>query len=103
MKNEMVVKDNALINVSYNLETTEQRLILLSIIRARETGEGITAESKLEIHASDYAKRFNVTKEASYYSLKSAVNNLFNRQFSYNQQYKDTKKIENMQLLVKVV
>ncbi|MBF7686406.1 replication initiation protein [Acinetobacter sp. B10A] len=96
VKNELVVKDNALINASYNLEVTEQRLILLSIIRARETGEGITAESKLEIHASEYANRFNVTKEAAYYSLKSAVANLFNRQFSYNQQYKNTNKIETV-------
>ena len=30
MKNELVVKDNALINASYNLEVTEQRLILFS-------------------------------------------------------------------------
>ncbi|MCF9047475.1 replication initiation protein RepM, partial [Acinetobacter nectaris] len=96
MKNELVVKDNALINASYNLEVTEQRLILLSIIRARETGEGITSESKLEIHASEYANRFNVTKEAAYYSLKSAVSNLFNRQFSYNQKYKNTNKIETV-------
>ncbi|PZO62517.1 MAG: RepB family plasmid replication initiator protein, partial [Paracoccus denitrificans] len=49
MKNELVVKDNALINASYNLEVTEQRLILLAIINARETGKGITADSKLEI------------------------------------------------------
>ncbi|MFX7201658.1 RepB family plasmid replication initiator protein, partial [Acinetobacter baumannii] len=55
MKNDLVVKDNALINASYNLEVTEQRLILLSIIRARETGQGISSDSKLEIHASDYA------------------------------------------------
>jgi len=40
MKNDLVVKDNVLINASYNLEVTEQRLILLSIIRARETGQG---------------------------------------------------------------
>ena len=42
MKNELVVKDNVLINASYNLEVTEQRLILLAIINARETGNGIT-------------------------------------------------------------
>ena len=36
VKNELVVKDNALINASYNLDTTEQRLILLAIVQARE-------------------------------------------------------------------
>ena len=92
MKNDLVVKDNALINASYNLEVTEQRLILLSIIRARETGQGISSDSKLEIHASDYASRFDVTKEAAYNALKNAVNNLFERKFSFKEIHKDTNK-----------
>ena len=92
MKNDLVVKDNALINASYNLEVTEQRLILLSIIRARETGQGISSDSKLEIHASDYASRFDVTKEAAYNALKNAVNNLFERKFSFKEVHKDTNK-----------
>jgi len=92
MKNDLVVKDNILINASYNLEVTEQRLILLSIIRARETGQGITSDSKLEIHASDYASRFDVTKEAAYNALKNAVNNLFERKFSFKDIYKTTNK-----------
>jgi len=93
MKNGLVVKDNALINASYNLELTEQRLIMLAIINARELGQGITADSKLEIHASDYAKLFNVSLDASYKALKEAVNNLFNRQFSYTAEYKRTGKV----------
>ncbi|XP_010248260.2 PREDICTED: uncharacterized protein LOC104591171 [Nelumbo nucifera] len=88
MKNGLVVKDNALMNASYNLEVTEQRLILLAIINARETGAGITSDSKLEIHASNYSKQFNVTKEAAYKALKSAVNNLFERQFSFQEETK---------------
>jgi hypothetical protein len=55
MKNGLVVKDNALMNASYNLEVTEQRLILLAIINAILTGAGITSDSKLEIHASYYS------------------------------------------------
>ena len=92
MKNGLVVKDNALINASYNLELTEQRLIMLAIINARESGQGITADSKQEIHASDYAKLFNVSIDASYKALREAVNNLFNRQFSYTAEYKRTGK-----------
>jgi len=83
MTTDLVVKDNALINASYNLELTEQRLILLSIVRARETGQGITAESRLKICAGDYAQQFDVTNETAYEALKSAVDNLFNRYFSY--------------------
>lgn len=89
MGNELIVKDNILINASYNLEVTEQRLILLSIIRARETGQGITAESKLTIHASDYMDHFKVDKSAAYEALKGAVQNLFNRQFSFKEQQDD--------------
>ena len=88
MKNGLVVKDNALINASYNLEVTEQRLILLAIINARETHQGITSDSKLEIHANDYASQFHVTKEAAYKALKTAVNNLFERQFSFKEETK---------------
>ena len=93
MSNALVVKDNVLINASYNLEVTEQRLILLSIITARETGQGITPESRLKIHASDYAERFNVSKEASYDALKNAVNNLFERKFTFKEQSDNGKEI----------
>ena len=88
MRNGLVVKDNALINASYNLEVTEQRLILLAIMNARDTGKGITADSKLEIYAGDYAKQFDVTNEAAYKALKNAVNNLFERQFSFQEETK---------------
>lgn len=81
--NEIVVKDNALINASYNLDTVEQRLILLAILQARETKTGIDANTRLRIHASDYMNRFNVNKHAAYKALKTAVTNLFGRQFSY--------------------
>ena len=91
MKNELVVKDNLLNNASYNLEVTEQRLILLAIINARQTGNGITADSKLEIHASDYASRFDVTNDGAYRALKNAVLNLFDRQFSFKEEDKNGK------------
>lgn len=91
MKNELVVKHNLLINASYNLEVTEQRLILLAIINARQTGNGITADSKLEIHASDYASRFDVTNDGAYRALKNAVLNLFDRQFSFKEEDKNGK------------
>lgn len=57
---EFVVKDNVLIQASYTLDTVEQRLILLAITEARQTGRGITENSLLEIHASSYINTFNV-------------------------------------------
>ena len=84
-KNMLIVKDNALINASYNLELVEQRLILLAIIEARENGKGINANDPLTVHASTYIQTFNVEKHSAYTSLKEASKSLFARQFSYEE------------------
>lgn len=83
MAKNLVVKDNALINASYNLELVEQRLILLSIIEARTTGKGINPNDKLTITASSYMNHFNTNRNTAYQALKDACNNLFERQFSF--------------------
>ncbi len=80
---ELVVKDNALINASYNLDLVEQRMILLAIIEARESGKGINTNQPLTIKAASYEAHFGVQKDASYKALQAACENLFNRQFSY--------------------
>lgn len=80
---ELVVKDNALINASYNLDLVEQRLILLAIIEARESGKGINANDPLIIHAERYINQFNVHRNGAYKALKDACDNLFARYFSY--------------------
>ena len=79
----LVVKDNSLINASYTLGLVEQRLILLAIIEARETGKGIDTETFLEIHAQHYADRFHVDVKNTYAMLSDAVMTLFNRQVTY--------------------
>ena len=83
MKHPIVVKDNALINASYNLDLVEQRLVLLAIIEARESKQKINAESELTIHVSSYINHFNVEKHTAYEMLKHACEALFHRQFSY--------------------
>ena len=80
---ELVVKDNALINSSYNLDLVEQRLILLAIIEARESGKGINANDPLIIHAKSYINQFYVHRNGAYKALKDACDDLFARQFSY--------------------
>ena len=79
----LVVKDNSLINASYTLSLVEQRLILLAIIEARETGKGVDTETFLEIHAQHYADRFHVDVKNTYAMLSEAVMTLFNRQVTY--------------------
>ena len=80
-----VVKDNALINASYNLELVEQRIVLQAIVKARETETGFDTKTPVFIHASEYEKQYNVTKDGAYKALKDAVLSLFERQFSYRE------------------
>lgn len=82
---DLVVKDNALINASYNLDLVEQRLILLAIVEARESGKGINANNPLEVHADSYINQFNVARQTAYQALKDASKDLFARQFSYQE------------------
>ncbi|MCI3942468.1 replication initiation protein RepM [Acinetobacter baumannii] len=82
---DLVVKDNALINASYNLDLVEQRLILLAIVEARESGKGINANDPLEVHADSYINQFGVHRNTAYQALKDACKYLFARQFSYQE------------------
>ena len=79
----LVVKDNALINASFKLDLVEQRLIILAITEARETGTGITSDSYLTVHASKYIETFGGERQAAYKALKSASETLFFRYFSF--------------------
>jgi len=80
-KNDLVVKDNALINASYYLSLTEQRLILLAIIQAR--AEKMTSSNEFKVQVSSYINAFGVEKSTAYEALQKAVDTLINRRFSY--------------------
>jgi plasmid replication initiation protein len=51
----------------------------MSIVGARESGDGITAETLLTVRAQDYAALFGVEKHTAYKVLSEAVETLFNR------------------------
>ena len=72
-------------NASYNLALVEQRLILLAILEARESGKKINANDPLTVHAESYINQFKVEKHTAYQALKDACKDLFARQFSYQQ------------------
>ena len=93
MKKELIVKDNALINASYSLELTEQRIILLAILKARENKTPHNQE--LIVTAQSYITAFNVHRNTAYKTLKTACDNLFTRQFTY-QRYNSKGKIEQV-------
>lgn len=86
MSKNIVVKDNALINASYNLELIEQRLILLAVVQARKTGKSLTEQDKVIINVTDYVQEFGVVPSGSLYeNLKNACKGLFERQFTYKE------------------
>lgn len=85
MSKNLIVKDNALINASYNLDLIEQRLILLAIVEARRTKQEIKPNQFLTICVSSYIDEFAIESKTKsvYGNIKNACKTLFERQFSY--------------------
>ena len=81
---ELIVKDNALMNASYNLDLVEQRLILLAILEARNQAKESMLMT-LTVHAESYINQFGVARQTAYQALKDACKDLFARQFSYQE------------------
>jgi plasmid replication initiation protein len=79
-KSDLVVKSNGLVKASYTLGLVEQRLILMAIVSARNTQQGIDANTLLQVSATDYAQLFNVTRQTAFEVLTGAIETLFNRQ-----------------------
>lgn len=86
--NRLVVKANSLIDASFNLSLVEQRLMLLAITEARELPH-LSPETPIEVRAVVYREQYNVDRSESYKQLAEASKQLFNRQFSYIDSYKD--------------
>lgn len=84
-KSKKVAKHNELINASYNLETSEQRLILLAIAEVRKTNKdkAIDANTVIDIPASSYATMFKTTTNTAYSVLKEAGISLKKREFTF--------------------
>jgi len=82
-KTELVVKSNRLIEACYRLGLVEQRLVLLSIVLARETGRGLNAVDFVSITAKDYAEHFNEDDLNNVYAqLKASAKTLYERDFT---------------------
>ena len=79
----VIYKDNNLIEASYALNLSEQRLILIAILAAREIEKELTAETMLTIHASEYMKQFKLGRQSAYEALQAACDNLFERRLTY--------------------
>ena len=102
---ELVVKDNALVEASHSLNLVPQRLIVLAIIEARESGTMLKAGGILKIKASDYVKTFNVSTKsgAAYQALKTAADELLGATFRWKSKDENGKQEINVSQFVQRV
>lgn len=85
--NRLVVKDNALIDASFNLSLVEQRIMLLAIVEAREM-EALSPTTPIEVSVSSYVQQFRADSNNIYGAIKDSVRTLKRREFSYVDRYK---------------
>lgn len=84
---KLVVKDNSLIDASFNLSLIEQRIMLLAIVEARELID-LSPNTPIEISVSNYIHQFKVDSNNAYNLIKDAAKILKRREFSYLDRYK---------------
>lgn len=84
---KLVVKDNALIDASFNLSLIEQRIMLLAIVEARECLT-LTPDTPIEVSVSNYIHQFKVDSNNAYGLIRDAAKTLKRREFSYLDRYK---------------
>lgn len=84
---KLVVKDNSLIDASFNLSLIEQRIMLLAIVEARELID-LSPNTPIEISVSNYIHQFKVDSNNAYNLIKDSAKILKRREFSYLDRYK---------------
>ncbi|PWQ95091.1 RepB family plasmid replication initiator protein [Leucothrix pacifica] len=84
MSNELVVKSNYVIEASYKLTLNEQRLILLCV-RQIKKGQNITAGSRFDISAADFADMFEISADRAYSELQAVTDKLYERSVTVQQ------------------
>ena len=80
-KNELVVKSNRLVEASYRLSLVEQRIVLLAIVEARRTQQGLSADDFVTIAALDYSAMYDVPLNKAYEQIREAALTLYERGF----------------------
>lgn len=78
MNKELVVKSNQVIEASYRLTLSEQRLILLCVEQIKK-GQVVSVSDRFEISAQNFAKRFNISTDRAYSDLMEVTDKLYER------------------------
>jgi len=83
MKKEIVIKDNAIINASYNLNLMEHRILAFSIAKSKKENKAIDHSNYIEIRVDDFCELFKIDRGSIYRDLKNACQDFKKREFSY--------------------
>jgi len=78
--NELVVKSNKLIQASYRLTLTEQRIILYAIAKFRKQNKQIMANEKVVIDPHEFAELYSINPRFVYSAIKEATLDMFKRE-----------------------
>lgn len=80
-KKALVVKSNRIIEASYKLSLSEQRIVLLAVMQARENQTGLFPDAPVTIRASDFANRYSGDEPLAnvYGQLKEGLKTLYER------------------------
>ena len=87
-----VVKSNHVVEASYRLSLSEQRLVLLCIQKIKK-GQKITAETPFDVTASEFADMFSVTIDRAYVALQDVADKLYERSITIHQPDQDNPKL----------
>ena len=79
-----VFKSNHVIEASYRLTLSEQRLVLMCIQRIKK-GQKITAETPFEVTAADFADMFSISVDRAYVALQEVADKLYERSITIHQ------------------
>lgn len=74
----LIYKDNKIIEASYKLSLTEQRLVLLAISQVNSSKK-LSENDVFVIYAKDYSSIFSISKDEAFREMKSAMKSLSSR------------------------
>ena len=77
-ENATIRKSNTLIEASYRLDLTEQRIVLFAMYKWG-VDKTITSDTRITIRADEYAELFGVDPKSVYSQLKTAAETLYQR------------------------
>lgn len=84
MSKELVVKSNHIMEASYRLTLSEQRLILLCV-RQIKKGQSVDKSDSFEVSATDFADMFEISLDRAYSELQAVADRLYERSVTVQQ------------------